>query len=92
MSAPLLLPERLTHADAGALWRSLSAQLDGGPATAPVVVDASALRVFDSSAVALLLALRRRAIDQGRSYGVAGLVPRLKELAGLYGVTELLQG
>jgi phospholipid transport system transporter-binding protein len=61
------------------------------PPSDPVVVNASALQQFDSSALAVLIALRRQALASGRRFAVDGLTPRLRELAGLYGVTELLQ-
>lgn len=56
-----------------------------------VLLDASALQEFDSSALAVLLACRREAQTLGRSLQVQGLSGRLQELATLYGVLELLQ-
>jgi phospholipid transport system transporter-binding protein len=53
-------------------------------------VDASALQSFDSSALAVLLEARRRAIESGRPFGVQGMPPRLRQLAALYGVDGLL--
>jgi phospholipid transport system transporter-binding protein len=53
-------------------------------------VDASALEHFDSSALAVLLELRRQAQVRGQSFQVTGMSARLSELAGLYGVDELL--
>ena len=96
----LSLPERLTHAEAGACARALAAELAtrgaatpaGGTAGAAdaVVADASALQHFDSSALAVLLDLRRAAQRQGVTLTVQGLPERLRVLAGLYGVAELL--
>ena len=58
---------------------------------APVVVaDASALSRFDSSAIAVLLDCRREALALGKSFSVKGLPSRLRVLAGLYGVADLL--
>ena len=56
-----------------------------------VLLDASALQEFDSSALAVLLACRREAQGLGRSLQVQGLSERLRELATLYGVLDLLQ-
>lgn len=56
-----------------------------------VLLDASALEEFDSSALAVLLACRRQAQALGRSLQVQGLSDRLRELATLYGVLVLLQ-
>ncbi len=56
-----------------------------------VLLDASALEQFDSSALAVLLACRREAQALGRSLQVQGLSDRLRELASLYGILELLQ-
>ena len=85
----LVLPERLTHADAPACARMLAQALRSTP-PAQVVADAGALQEFDSSALAVLLDCRREAFALGKSFAVAGLPPRLRELAGVYGVAELL--
>ncbi len=85
----LVLPNRLTHDDAPACMRMLQQGLaaqGGGPA----VIDASALRHFDSSALAVLLECRREASGLGRGFAVKGLPARLRELATLYGVAGLL--
>ena len=55
-----------------------------------VLLDASDLQNFDSSALAVLLACRREAQRLGRSLQVQGLSERLRELATLYGVLDLL--
>ncbi len=54
------------------------------------VADASGLHSFDSSAIAVLLECRREAQLQGKSFSVRGLSERLRSLAALYGVAELL--
>ena len=84
----LALPAELTHAQATALTASLQQQV--ASASGPVVVDASALARFDSSALAVMLQLRRDALAQGKTFGVHGLSSQLTGLAGLYGVAELL--
>jgi len=58
--------------------------------TSELQVDASALQHFDSSALAVLLELRRQTQARGQSFRVTGMSARLSELAGLYGVDELL--
>ncbi len=78
---PLQLPASATFGDAC----QLLAQLDGADA-----VDASQLQTFDTSAVALLLEARRRAEARGATFRVTGAPPKLRELARLYGVEELL--
>jgi phospholipid transport system transporter-binding protein len=55
------------------------------------VVDAKPLQVFDSSALAVLLECRREALALGKTFAVANMPPRLRELAGVYGVAELLE-
>ena len=59
-------------------------------ADAEVVADASTLQTFDSSALTVLLACRREAIAAGKTFSVHGLPSRLRQLAGLYGVAELI--
>ena len=85
----LVLPAELTHAHAAACCRMLEQGLRGNSDPA-VVADATALRHFDSSALAVLLDCRREALALGKSFAVKGLPPRLRELAGLYGVGDLL--
>lgn len=84
----LVLPAELTHAQAPACARMLVQALRSEPQQ--VVADASPLQQFDSSALAVLLECRREALVQGKTFAVAGLPPRLQELAGVYGVSELL--
>lgn len=55
-----------------------------------VVIDAGALAVFDTSALAVLLECRRAVLDEGRSFAVQGLPQALAGMAGLYGVDDLL--
>lgn len=89
MAALLVLPAELTHAQAAACCRMLAQALrsDSGP---QAVADASALSHFDSSALAVLLDCRREALALGKTFAVSQLPPRLRELAVLYGVAELL--
>jgi phospholipid transport system transporter-binding protein len=84
----LVLPADLTHASARTCAHMLAQSLRGqGDA---VVADASGLQKFDSSALAVLLECRREAQIQGKSFSVRALPQRLRTLAGLYGVAELL--
>jgi phospholipid transport system transporter-binding protein len=85
----LVLPAQLTHADAPACARMLAQALRSEPQQ-QAVADASALQQFDSSALAVLLECRREALALGKQFSVANLPPRLRELAGVYGVFELL--
>ena len=85
----LVLPAELTHAQATASLRMLVQGLRSQPA-APVVLDATALARFDSSALAVMLECRRESMAMGRAFAVRGLPARLAALAGLYGVAELL--
>jgi phospholipid transport system transporter-binding protein len=85
----LVLPAELTHGTATACVRMLAQALRSDPSR-EAVADASALRVFDSSALAVLLECRREALAQGKSFAVGNMPPRLGALATLYGVGELL--
>ena len=88
--SPLKLPVQLLHDQANACLAQWVAQL---PAAIPPVValDASALQEFDSSVLAVLLGLRREVLQRGSTLQVECLSARLRELAGLYGVIDLLQ-
>lgn len=85
----LVLPAELTHAEAPACCRMLAQALRSDPG-GQAVADASALRHFDSSALAVLLDCRREALALGKTFAVRRLHPRLRALATLYGVAELL--
>lgn len=85
----LVLPAQLTHDEAAACARMLAQALRSEPGE-QAVADASPLQQFDSSALAVLLDCRREAFALGKSFAVAGLPPRLRELATVYGVAELL--
>jgi phospholipid transport system transporter-binding protein len=85
----LVLPAELTHEQAPACCRMLAQALRSVP-QAQAVADASALERFDSSALAVLLECRREALALGKSFAVAHLPARLRDLASLYGVAELL--
>lgn len=84
----LILPSDITHSNARTcahmLAQALRSQNDA------VIADASGLQKFDSSAIAVLLECRREAQIQGKSFSVRGLPERLRSLAALYGVAELL--
>ena len=79
------MPEHLTlQGSAQTLVRLKQslAQL-AGPA---VVLDAAPMRVFDTSAVAVLLELRNGLLSEGKSLQVLNMPERLKALVALYGV------
>ncbi len=84
----ILLPADLTHDRAAAFAGSITSQV--AAQTGPVVADAGGMTAFDSSALAVLLECRRQAVAAGRSFVVQDLPPKLRQLAGLYGVEELL--
>lgn len=89
-NADLRLPERLTLHDAVQVLDKLNQAVSKQPGAAVVALDASALQVFDSSAVAVLLALRRNLQSQGKRLQVLQRPQRLNDLVTLYGVDELL--
>lgn len=84
----LTLPATLTHKDAKACVQQLTESLRAE--AAQVVVDAAKLRHFDSSALAVLLELRRECARAGKRFAVQGLPSRLLDLAKLYGISGLL--
>ena len=87
----IALPAELMHTQASACLQTLLRGL-ASEASAKVVVDAAALQRFDSSALAVLLELRRQCLAAGKGLVVCGLPSRLRDLAGLYGIGELLPG
>ena len=85
----LVLPPELTHRQAVACLRMLVQGLKKHR-EGPVVVDANALKVFDTSALAVLLECRREALSVGKEFAVKGLPAALVGMAGLYGVDLLI--
>jgi phospholipid transport system transporter-binding protein len=86
----LVLPALLTHDQASACEQSLGLGIRAEQ-TSKVLIDASALEKFDSSALAVLLQCRRDSVASGKSFEVTGLPHQLRELANLYGISELLE-
>jgi phospholipid transport system transporter-binding protein len=87
MTFALVLPERVTLTEATQVLTALESRL---PTTGVVQLDASALQIFDSSVVAVLLALQRRLATHGQKLQVCQRSDRLQALLTLYGVAELL--
>ena len=87
----LVLPTELTHRQAAACLQMLQQGLRSVDGSA-VVADASALTVFDSSALAVLLACRRACEAQAKTFAIKGMNTRLQGLSVLYGVDVLLPG
>ena len=87
----LSLPATLTQIQAKECLDQLT--LDVRSAAEPqVVVSGALLSSFDSSALAVLLALRRECARAGKRFAVQGLPQRLRDLAALYGIERLLPG
>ena len=87
----------------GARWRAAGALTfaNAGPVLAAArvlplpatgVVECSGITAVDSAAVALLLAVKRRAAEQGSKLAFADVPAALAALASLYGVEEMLGG
>ncbi len=85
--ADLTLPATLRHPQVMA-WLSQCHWPDH-PGRA-LVLDASPLQSFDSSALACLIETRRRVIARGGELKITGLPDRLQRLAQVYGLADLL--
>ena len=82
---PFLLPKIVTQENAlqlqkEGLLNSPSLQL----------IDCSALKDFDSTVLTVLLAWQKKLTSEGKSISVEYAPEKLKVLAGVYGVAELL--
>ena len=85
----LLLPGTITAREARDTQRLLAQALKNEPDSG-VVIDASNLQQFDSSALAVLLECHRLAQSWGKGFALRNAPPKLASLATLYGVDELL--
>lgn len=81
------LPAKVTAENTPALLVQLERALGSAP---HIQIDCAALTQFDSSAVSLLLAIRRRALATGKLLVIQNPSANLRKLAGLYGVDDLL--
>jgi phospholipid transport system transporter-binding protein len=93
MTAMLSLPAKLDHSQAASSKAFSSADAGSWLEQARAAnwqIDASKLDVFDSSALALLLDLRRGATAANAKLIVHNAPARLTQLATLYGVDELI--
>ena len=86
----LVLPATLTHQEARDALSMLSQALKREP-EADVVIDASSLQQFDSSALAVLLECQRQAKAWGKGFEVKHTPSKLAALAKLYGVDALMR-
>jgi phospholipid transport system transporter-binding protein len=86
----LALPPSLTLAESAEVQAALRTQCACSASVSALVVDASALQTFDSSALSVLLGLRRHALSLGWSIRFVGLPATLLDLAQVYGVASLL--
>jgi phospholipid transport system transporter-binding protein len=92
----LRLPESLMHEEAPAtvleLVQALQTAGSGSPGAGRLkwVIDASNLRRFDSSALAVLLECRRVAQERGGGIELTGAPRKLDQLARLYRLEDLL--
>jgi len=85
----LLLPEKVDLSSARDTLRMLSLALKR-ESEPNITVDASSLKHFDSSVLAVLLECQRLAHAWGKGFGVRLAPPKLTQLARLYGIDELL--
>jgi phospholipid transport system transporter-binding protein len=85
----LLLPATITLREARDTLRLLAQALQADK-DATIVIDASPLQQFDTSALAVLLECRRLAMAWGKAFAVRRAPEKLGELAALYGVDVLL--
>jgi phospholipid transport system transporter-binding protein len=90
MSTALLsLPPDLRHGNAAACLAKLQAQIRNNP-NSDVEIQVGQLTDFDSSALAVLLGCRREAVSLSKTLKFKQFPAKLRELAQLYGVSELL--
>jgi len=85
----LTLPARLTHDNANGVLVDFLAQI-AKSASNQVRIDAGALDQFDSSALAMVLACRRRIIARGGDFSLVSAPARIEQLARVYGIDRLL--
>lgn len=86
----LKLPATLMHQTATHCLTELL-QAVRAEVSSTVTVNAEGLERFDTTALAVLLELRRFVVSLGKTLALQAIPSRLADLARLYGVAELLQ-
>lgn len=88
-ASALSMPEQVDIGNVAAVMASLAGQCQARRqgAGSCLVVDLAALKEFDSTVLSMLLEMRRQA---GKPLQVLNPPPKLRSLAELYGVSELL--
>lgn len=89
--ATLQLPVEITHRQAQAVLQQLKAALSAQKESTLAHIDASQLTQFDSSAIAVLLELKRFATQYQLSWKMLQTPKTLSTLAALYGMHNLLE-
>ena len=87
----LEFPQRVDHANASTVLADLTNRLQQVGDGAPVVLGLKALAHFDSSALSVLLALRRHAVTSGQSLQITEWPHKLLYLVEAYGLKAALQ-
>jgi len=87
----LEFPQRVDHANASMVLADLTNRLQQVGDGAPVVLGLKALAHFDSSALSVLLALKRHDVTSGQSLQITEWPHKLLDLVEAYGLKAALQ-
>jgi len=88
----IVVPQSVTLANAPHVLQALVRELGAGGHDAGIDIDLAGCSEFDSSVLAVLLALERRARAMRAGCRVHNVSPKLRKLAALYGVDALIFG
>ena len=91
MPPSLEFPQRVDHANASMVLADLTHRLQQADDGAPVTLGLRNLTHFDSSALSVLLALKRHAVASGQSLEITDWPIKLLDLVEAYGVKAALQ-
>ncbi len=86
----LMLPSTVTHNEEVACLELLLSGVQSWQGNT-VRIDTAALNKFDSSALAILLQIKREVLALGKELSILGLPKQLQELANLYGIQSVLE-
>lgn len=86
----LRMPVQITHEQAQSVLKQLSASLANQDNAVDLCIDAADLAQFDSSAIAVLLELKRYAVQHNKNWQLLHAPESLSTLTNLYGMGELL--
>jgi phospholipid transport system transporter-binding protein len=90
MSATYQLPQQISHENAEEVLAAGARSLEGLPAGSAWVINCQSLQSFDSSALSVILSLKRRAAKASVTVELMAVPEKLASLARVYDLADIV--